>query len=98
MTSLLIGSNAAANNAPISVKSDMELEEEDIEKFQQDMVATQQKLADDAKARLDAARVWNEQNHLDREKKAADDRAKKAKEAEEVRKVEEAWKAEAQKM
>ena len=98
MTSLLIKLNAAANYMPVSVTSDMETKEEDLKQIQWDMAAAQQKIADEAKVHLDAAKAQKEQKRLDLEKKAANDKAKKAKEAEDAQKAEEARKAEAQKM
>ena len=94
----------ATNDVPVSIMSDMETEEEDLEQIKRDAAAEQQKITDEAQARVDAANSWKEQKRLDQEKKAADDKAKKLKEAEEawkaeeVRKVEEARKAEARKM
>ena len=68
MTSLPIESNAAANDAPISVVSDVETEEEDLEQIQRDAAAAQQKIADEAQARVDAAKARKEQKRLDWEK------------------------------
>src|SRR5882672_4327184 len=94
MTSLPIKSNAAANDAPVSVASGMEPEEEDLEQIQRDVAAAQQKLADETQARLNAATARKEQKWLDRQKRAAE----QAKEAEAARKMEEARKMEARKM
>src|SRR5467141_3993511 len=94
MTSLPIESNAAANDAPISVVSDVETEEEDLEQIQRDAAVAQQKLVDETQARLNVAKARKEQKRLDREKRAAE----KAKEAEAARKMEEARKMEARKM
>src|SRR5882672_3358703 len=94
MTSLPIESNAAANDAPVSVASDVETKEEDLEQIQRDAAAAQQKLTDETQARLNAATAQKEQKWLDREKRAAE----KAKEAEAARKMEEARKMEARKM
>src|SRR5882672_184847 len=94
MTSLPIESNMAANDAPVSVASDMETEEEDLKQIQRDAAAAQQKLADETQARLNAATARKEQKRLDREKRAVE----KAKEVEATRKMEEARKMEARKM
>jgi len=65
MTSLPIESNAAANNVPVSVASDVETEEEDLEQIQRDTAAAQQKIADEAQACVDAAKAQKEQKRLD---------------------------------
>ena len=98
MPSLLIELNMAANDMPISVASNVETEEEDLEKIQRDAAVAQQKIVDEAQAHLDMEKAWKEQKRLDQEKKAANDKAKKAKEVEEAQKAEDSWKAEAQKM
>jgi len=41
MTSLPIESNTAANDAPVSIASDVETEEEDLEQIQRDAAAAQ---------------------------------------------------------
>src|SRR5882672_2845468 len=94
MTSLPIESNTAANDTPVSIASDVETEEEDLEQIQWDAAAAQQKIADETQARLNVEKARKEQKGLDREKRAVE----KAKEAEAARKMEEARKMEARKM
>ena len=84
MTSLPIESNAAANDAPISVVFEQDLEDEDLEAIQHEMAAAQQKIVDDAKAQIDVVKARNEKKRLDWEKKEANTKAKKLKEAEEA--------------
>src|SRR5882672_10133508 len=98
MTFFPIKTNTAANDMPISVVSEQDFEDKDLEAIQCEMAAVQQKIADDVKAWMDVAKAQNKKKHLDWEKKEADDKAKKLKEAEEAQKAEEVRKVEVRKM